>query len=159
MTEVHWNTFFDLKNVVWTSVLLLLSRPFGMCDSKLLFLTDLCSCSNFKTACSEPLGMEDGSITDNMTSASSTHQHSQTSWGRLHHLGGSWTPLDDYIKSWFQVNFEPEVKRITGIATQGRGKEEWFVKKYYIMYKKKGDWSLKTYMENNHTVVSWTSCL
>ena len=98
--------------------------------------------------------MEDGSITDNMVSASSTHTHSKKSWGRLHHSGGSWTPLDIYKREWFQVNFEPKVKRITGIATQGHGQSYWWVTTYYITYKKNGDSSLKTYMENSHRVVS-----
>lgn len=56
------------------------------------------------------------------------------------------------------MSFEPKVKRITHIATQGNGKDHWWVKKYYVMYKKKGVSSLEKYTENNQTVVSKYSC-
>lgn len=115
-------------------------------------------CSNITAACSKPLGMEDGSITNNMISVSSTHTNSRKAWGRLHRTGGSWTPNTDDNKQWFQVSFEPKVKRITHIATQGNGKDHWWVKKYYVMYKKKGVSSLEKYTENNQTVVSKYSC-
>jgi len=75
-------------------------------------------------------------------------------WGRLHHSGGSWTPNTDDNQQWFQVNFEPEVKRITHIATQGNGHWHWWVKTYKVQYKKKGASSLDTYIENNQTIVS-----
>ena len=52
------------------------------------------------------------------------------------------------------MSFEPKIKRITRIATQGNGKDHWWVKKYYVMYKKKGALSLEKYTENNQTVVS-----
>ena len=98
--------------------------------------------------------MEDGSITNNMITVSSTHPASRKAWGRLHYSGGSWTPNTDDDKQWFQVNFEPEVKLITHIATQGEGKSHWWVKTYYVMYKKKGALSLETYKEENQRIVS-----
>ena len=97
--------------------------------------------------------MEDGLIKDTMIKVSSTHPESKKVWGRLHSNEGSWTPNDDYKSQWFQVNFEPEVKRITHIATQGNGKNHYWVKEYYVMYKKKGASTLQQYMENNKLVV------
>ena len=102
---------------------------------------------------SKPLGMEDGSIPDNNITASSTHSNGKLAWGRLHYSQGSWTPNTDTGYQWFQVNFVPEVKLITHIATQGNGKNWWWVKEYYVMYKS-GLEALKEYMENNKNVVS-----
>ena len=102
---------------------------------------------------SKPLGMEDGSIPDNKITASSTHSNAKLAWGRLHYSQGSWTPNTDTGYQWFQVNFVPEVKLITHIATQGNGKYWWWVKEYCVMYKN-GQEALKEYMENNKNVVS-----
>lgn len=110
---------------------------------------------------SKPLGMEDDSIPDNDITASSTHTNSKVAWGRLHYSQGSWTPITDTGYQWLQVNFVPEVKLITHIATQGNGKNWWWVKEYYVMYRKGGR-ALQEYMEKNQNVVSWntriTSC-
>ncbi|XP_020601598.1 EGF-like repeat and discoidin I-like domain-containing protein 3 isoform X1 [Orbicella faveolata] len=110
--------------------------------------------SDIQTDCdsSKPLGMEDGSIPDNKITASSTHSNSEVAWGRLHYSQGSWTPNTDTGYQWLQVNFVPEVKLITHIATQGNGKSWWWVKEYYVMYKKGGG-DFKEYMENNHRVL------
>ena len=62
--------------------------------------------------------MEDHSIPDNKITASSTHRDSKVAWGRLHCSQGDWTPKADYGYQWLQVDFEPEVKLITHIATQ-----------------------------------------
>ena len=97
--------------------------------------------------------MENGSIPDNKITASSTHSNSEVAWGRLHHSQGSWTPDTETGYQWLQVDFEPDVKLITHIATQGNGKNWWWVKEYYVMFKK-GQEALKEYMENNHGVVS-----
>ena len=97
--------------------------------------------------------MEDHSIPDNKITASSTHRDSKVAWGRLHCSQGDWTPKADYGYQWLQVDFEPEVKLITHIATQGNGNKYWWVKEYYVMYKK-GQEALKEYMENNHRVVN-----
>lgn len=108
-----------------------------------------------KTACSQTaaLGMEDGSITNNKITVSSTHAQDEASWGRLHCSEGSWTPNSDVGDQWFQVDFAPEVKLITRIATQGYGVYLWWVKTYYVMYKSGGA-DLQEYMENKQPVVS-----
>ncbi len=97
--------------------------------------------------------MEDGSITDNMITVSSTHPNDKAAWGRLHCSLGSWTSYTDTGYQWFQVNFVPEVKLISHIATQGNGKMWTWVIRYYIMYKAGGA-ALEEYKENNHRVVS-----
>lgn len=97
--------------------------------------------------------MEDGSIADNQLTASSTHPTVQLGWGRLHDRRGSWSANTDSGTQWFQVSFLPNVKRITDIATQGNGKSWWWVKTYYVMYRKGGE-PLRNYEENNQRVVS-----
>ena len=107
------------------------------------------------TACiSKPLGMEDGSIADSKITASSIHTDSKTTWGRLNCSEGSWTPITDSGYQWLQVNFAPEVKLISHIATQGRGGGwSWWVTAYYVMYKSGGA-ALQEYTENSQRVVS-----
>ena len=97
--------------------------------------------------------MEDDSIPDNKITASSTHSNSKVAWGRLRYSQGSWSPRTDDGCQWIQVDFVPDVKLITHIVTQGNGKSWWWVIEYYVMYKK-GQETLKGYMENNHRVVS-----
>ena len=97
--------------------------------------------------------MEDDSIPDNNITASSTHTNSKVAWGRLHYSQGSWTPITDHVYQWLQVNFGPNVKLITHIATQGNGINWWWVKEYYVMYRKGGR-ALQEYKENNQNVVS-----
>lgn len=98
--------------------------------------------------------MQNGSIRDDMLNASSVHSKSDKAWGRLHHSGGSWTPNTDDKNQWFQVNFDPELKRITHIATQGYGQSRWWwVTKYFVQFKRRGASSLETYKENNQRVV------
>lgn len=97
--------------------------------------------------------MEDGSIPDSKITVSSSHHTSEATWGRLHYTLGSWTPNTDTGYQWFQVDFLPEVKLITHIATQGNGKTWWWVMTYYVMYRA-GGVTLQEYKENNEKVVS-----
>ncbi len=112
-------------------------------------------CPINKTVCSHsvPLGMEAGTIPDNKITVSSTHANSEATWGRLHYTSGSWTPVADSGDQWFQVDFVPEVKLVTRIATQGNGGSWWWVTTYYIMYKTGGA-ALEEYKEINQRVVS-----
>ena len=103
--------------------------------------------------------MEDGSITDNMITVSSTYAVNRKAWGRLNRPEGSWTPITDDKKQWFQVNFDPNVKQITHIATQGNGQRFWWVEEYYVMFKREGASTLETYMENNQRIVGLASSL
>ncbi|XP_039622462.1 coagulation factor VIII [Polypterus senegalus] len=75
-------------------------------------------------SCSLPLGMERGLIQDNQISASSFFKNWVSSWtpslARLNLQGriNAWRPKVNNPHEWFQVDFM-EVKRITGIITQG----------------------------------------
>lgn len=159
---VEWN-LSDLKPTEGALYLTMVSRVYtpsqdciGVCVPIPGSSVRRCVCGGNTTSlndsCSKPLGMEDGLIKDTMIKVSSTHPESKKVWGRLHSNEGSWTPNDDYKSQWFQVNFEPEVKRITHIATQGNGKNHYWVKEYYVMYKKKGGSTLQQSMENNKLV-------
>ena len=107
-------------------------------------------CGLVLTACiPHPLGMEDGLITRDQISVSSTHSSTEKNWGRLNNPHGSWTPNTDLLYQWFQVNFDPyHLKLITHIATQGNGIHVWYVTRYYVMYKA-GDSPLQEYHEDN----------
>uniref|UniRef100_A0A3B3DA01 ferroxidase n=1 Tax=Oryzias melastigma TaxID=30732 RepID=A0A3B3DA01_ORYME len=96
--------------------------------------------------CSVPLGMESGEIPDRSISASSM----ASSW-----FGGAWTPSlarlnkqgtinawrakDNNMNQWLQVEL-PEVKKITGIITQGATSlgKEMYVSSYTIQYSDNG---------------------
>ncbi|MGH0171087.1 UNVERIFIED_CONTAM: hypothetical protein FKN15_060571 [Acipenser sinensis] len=75
-------------------------------------------------SCSMPLGMERGLIQDNHISASSFHENWYSSWKpslarlNLKMTYNAWRPKANNPHEWLKVDFG-EVKRITGIITQG----------------------------------------
>ncbi|KAK1163276.1 hypothetical protein AOXY_G16708 [Acipenser oxyrinchus oxyrinchus] len=75
-------------------------------------------------SCSMPLGMERGLIQDNQISASSFHENWYSSWKpslarlNLKMTYNAWRPKANNPHEWLKVDFG-EVKRITGIITQG----------------------------------------
>uniref|UniRef100_UPI00358EFCDD neuropilin-2-like n=1 Tax=Myxine glutinosa TaxID=7769 RepID=UPI00358EFCDD len=70
--------------------------------------------------CTQPLGVESGSISDEQMSASSTYE--SLTWlpqqGRLHHPHNAWTPASDSIREWIQVDLG-SLRLVSGLATQG----------------------------------------
>ena len=92
--------------------------------------------------------MEQGIITNEQLQASSTHAQSQLANARLRHVEGAWTPRTDHTAQWFQVNFAPRVKLLTGVATQGDGRNWWYVTSYVVKYKL-ADGQLESYMAGN----------
>ncbi|XP_061082766.1 coagulation factor V [Conger conger] len=96
--------------------------------------------------CSVPLGMENGRISDAQITASSV----ATSWlsgawqpwlARLNKLGNvnAWQAKTNDMQQWLQVELK-EVKKITGIVTQGAKSlmTEMYVTEYTIEYSKDG---------------------
>uniref|UniRef100_A0A665V3Z0 Coagulation factor V n=1 Tax=Echeneis naucrates TaxID=173247 RepID=A0A665V3Z0_ECHNA len=108
--------------------------------------------------CSLPLGMESGAIEDHRITASST----ASSW-----YSGPWTPSlarlnrrgninawqNNNMNQWLQVEL-PQVKKITGIITQGAKSlgKEMFVDSYSLQYSNDGIqlFSLQTFSGNTN---------
>ena len=93
--------------------------------------------------CTQPLGMEDGSISDGQISASSERRlRFGPANARLNFSGdytrvAAWMPENNDRNQWLQVDFGNETK-VTGIDTQGRvcrNCHQW-VKEYTVSYSK-----------------------
>ncbi|XP_026230575.1 neuropilin-1a-like isoform X2 [Anabas testudineus] len=96
-------------------------------------------------ACMEPLGMESGDISSDQISASSQYN---SNWSpersRLHYKENGWTPSDDTIKEWIQVDLG-FLRFITAIGTQGaiskETKKHYYVRSYKVDVSSNGeDW-------------------
>ncbi|KXJ24955.1 Retinoschisin [Exaiptasia diaphana] len=111
---------------------------------------------------SPPVGLSDNRITNNKITGSSTGQ-----WGLTYYypymarLNGksSWVvSLVDY-SMYLDIDLAPQLRLITGIATQGNPDKDWWTTKYTINYRLNGDlpWiSLNQDFNGNsdrHTVV------
>lgn len=81
--------------------------------------------------CKEALGMESGEITPDQITASS---HYSTNWSteksRLNYPENGWTPGEDTVKEWIQVDLGL-LRFVSGIGIQGAVSKE-TKKKYYI---------------------------
>ncbi|XP_067849012.1 coagulation factor V [Heptranchias perlo] len=96
--------------------------------------------------CSQPLGMENGNITDDQITASSFLSSWWGSWqpslARLDLEGryNAWQPNEQNIDQWLQVNFLKQ-KKISGIITQGAKSftTAMFVKTYAVQYSNDGE--------------------
>nr|XP_043901503.1 neuropilin-1a-like [Solea senegalensis] len=90
-------------------------------------------------ACMEPLGMESGEISSDQITASSQYN---SNWSpersRLNYAENGWTPSDDTIKEWIQVDLG-FLRFITAIGTQGAISKE--TKKHYFVRSFKVDLS------------------
>lgn len=96
-------------------------------------------------ACLEPLGMESGDISSEQISASSQYN---SNWSpersRLHYHENGWTPSDDTVREWIQVDLG-FLRFVTAIGTQGaiskETKKHYFVRSYKVDLSSNGeDW-------------------
>lgn len=96
-------------------------------------------------ACMEPLGMESGEISSEQISASSQYN---SNWSpersRLNYQENGWTPSDDTIREWIQVDLG-FLRFIKAIGTQGaiskETKKHYFVRSYKVDLSSNGeDW-------------------
>ncbi|XP_056149933.1 neuropilin-1a-like isoform X2 [Lampris incognitus] len=95
--------------------------------------------------CMEPLGMESGEITLKQITASSQYN---SNWSpersRLNYLENGWTPSDDTVKEWIQVDLG-FLRFVSAIGTQGaiskETKRHYFVRSYKVDVSSNGeDW-------------------
>ncbi|XP_071348805.1 neuropilin-1a-like isoform X1 [Trachinotus anak] len=96
-------------------------------------------------ACMEPLGMESGEISSEQISASSQYN---SNWSpersRLNYQENGWTPSDDTVKEWIQVDLG-FLRFVTAVGTQGaiskETKKHYFVRSYKVDLSSNGeDW-------------------
>ena len=96
------------------------------------------------SVCQEPLGMENGVISDIQISASSewdyllNYLHAPHQ-GRLNfkatsNQAGSWSAKKNDVNQWLQVYLGDQLTKITGVATQGRNLHYQWVTKYKLQY-------------------------
>ncbi|CAH3132495.1 unnamed protein product [Porites lobata] len=99
-------------------------------------------------ACSNPLGMEKGSITNAQITASTQHHSPYRSYhARLNSNHGSWVPRTNNGHQWLQVDLGKKTE-VTGIKTQGRYNAHQWVKSYRVSYSNDGS-TFQIYKENN----------
>ena len=97
-------------------------------------------CTLHSSQFSEPLGMEDGAISDVQISASSQRDAGHAaSKGRLNSgKVGSWSPYTDNALQWLQIDLGDHYTRATDVATQGGNATDNWVTKYKLQYSDDG---------------------
>ncbi|XP_078085041.1 neuropilin-2a isoform X1 [Mustelus asterias] len=96
--------------------------------------------------CNRPLGMESGQISNMQITASSSYAFGNwdATQGRLNFHMNGWTPNEDTVKEWIQVDLGI-LKILTGVATQGAisvdTSKTYFVSSYKLEMSSNGeDW-------------------
>ncbi|KAM7428989.1 hypothetical protein ABFA07_020090 [Porites harrisoni] len=103
-------------------------------------------------ACSNPLGMEKGGISNaKITASSQYHSPYQSYHARLNSRSGSWVPRTNNGYQWLQVDLGKKTE-VTGIKTQGRYNTHQWVTSYRVSYSNDGS-TFQTYKENNQDKV------
>lgn len=93
----------------------------------------------FNSACQEPLGMENGGISDDKITASTELNNHHAFQGRLHFpnagkIAGCWAAAINDVNQWLQVDLGNRFSNVTGVATQGRDRFAQWVAKYKLHY-------------------------
>ena len=94
--------------------------------------------------CQEPLGMENGAISNGQITASSEWDVNYAAiQGRLNFQGnqykkGSWSARKSNKNQWLQVDLGSEHTKVTRVATQGRHDYPQWVTKYKLQYSNDG---------------------
>ncbi|XP_033118233.1 lactadherin-like isoform X2 [Anneissia japonica] len=108
------------------------------------FISSLYTSLVISEFCTDPLGIEDGTIPDEQLSASSEwHLRSGAHRGRLNNIAneygyGAWSSLTSDQYQWIQVNLG-KLQEVCGVITQGRiGHYQW-VTSYEILYSVDGN--------------------
>nr|XP_020468074.1 neuropilin-1a-like isoform X2 [Monopterus albus] len=96
-------------------------------------------------ACMEPLGMESGDIpTEHITASSQYNSNWSPERSRLNYLENGWTPADDTVREWIQVDLG-FLRFVSAIGTQGaiskETKRHYYVRSYKVDLSSNGeDW-------------------
>ncbi|XP_077862596.1 protocadherin Fat 4-like [Saccoglossus kowalevskii] len=82
----------------------------------------------------EPLGLENGDITDSQITASSYYSESYVPWNaRLNGMTTSWTAKFNDYNQWIEVDIG-RIREITGFITQGGYDSNQWVTQYHVSY-------------------------
>lgn len=96
-------------------------------------------------SCLEPLGMASGLIpTERISASSQYNQNWSPERSRLHYSENGWTPADDTVREWIQVDLG-FLRFVTAVGTQGaiskETKKHYFVRSYKVDLSSNGeDW-------------------
>ena len=101
--------------------------------------------------CQDPLGIENGAISDGQISASSelNADHASTK-GRLILSEGTWLPLKEDGDQWLQIDLRNNDIIVKRVATQGMNASPKWVTSYNLQYGYKKNY-LQYYMEQGTT--------
>ena len=101
--------------------------------------------------CQDPLGIENGAISDGQISASSelNADHASTK-GRLILSEGTWLPLKEDGDQWLQIDLRNNDIIVKRVATQGMNASPKWVTSYNLQYGYKKNY-LRYYMEQGTT--------
>ena len=135
-----------VQSIDWSVVLelvLLLNRSFWL-ES----LPSLCRVSLHLVECKQPLGMENGAISDAQITGSSwvtPYEAYKPSRARLNirhskepYMAGGWVASSQDADPWLQVHLGNETFKVTRVATQGRHSYNEWVKNYKLQYSQDG---------------------
>lgn len=95
--------------------------------------------------CEEPLGLTSGLIpTERISASSQYNQNWSPERSRLHYSENGWTPSDDTVREWIQVDLG-FLRFVTAVGTQGaiskETKKHYFVRSYKVDLSSNGeDW-------------------
>lgn len=95
--------------------------------------------------CLEPLGIENGTITDGQLSSSSQLDNAHAAMqGRLKYNAtggsrGSWSAGNNNSSQWLQIDLLDQNNNVTRVATQGRPDTSQWVTKYKLQYSEDGE--------------------
>lgn len=111
--------------------------------------------------CKDPLGMENGVISDDQISASSQWDiPNAADRARLHLVrvqkAGAWAAASNNANQWLQIYLGSQVTKVTRVATQGRYDHVQRVTKYKLQYGNDGK-SWQYFREHGHSAdkVDW----
>ena len=111
--------------------------------------------------CQDPLGMEDGAISDAQINTSSQwNANHAAKQGRLYFQevqfkAGSWSAKVNNVSEWLQIDLGNQHTKVTRVATQGRNAHSQWVTKYRLQYSDDG-FNFQYYRENDTIKVSET---
>ena len=102
-----------------------------------------------------PLGLEDKRVRNGQLTAKSQYPGLYAYYGRINMPSG-WCVYHMNLNQYLQIKF-PAVTKISGLATQGRGNANQYVKKYMVSYSRYGT-KFQWYKEGGRVKVGDWNC-
>ena len=109
--------------------------------------------------CTDPLGIEEGNITDNQLSASSTSESYIAANARLNLPNGGWVAAANDQAQWLAIDLYRQ-RQVTGLVLQGKEDLDQWVTTYHVDYSTDGvTWSYVRDENNTVEVCIRDTCL